>query len=398
VTRVLLPLGEPLLPGKARFVAIVNTAMALARAGADVKLLLPGPPAAVSRYVVDDLGGTMPPGLEVVRIGGWHRALGHPFTWNGLLIASACRAVRRLATDARVIAHVRHEKLAAALVEHPVPVVFEAHAIAADYERERGRPARRVDEADRRTRSILARAAGLAAITQGLLDALVARYGFKGPTAVARSGIDLDRFPRLWPAGAVARRAGPPVIVYVGRLGGWKAVPVLIRAVGSVPGARLLLVGGGDAEEAPRLREVAREAGVADRVEITARVPHRAIAAKLADASVAVHVLPQDLGIATRDTSPLKLVEYLAAGIPVVASDVPAVREIVTDGVSAVLAPAGDSAALGAAICRVLEDPALQERLSIEGRAVAERHSWDARAHILRALHERARLACGGAS
>lgn len=389
--RILFPLAEPVLPGKARFVAIVNTALALARAGAEVKLMLPGPEGAVARYAAAHLGRDVDPRLEVVRIAGWHRALGHPFTWNRLVIAGARRAAARLSAGARTVIHVRHEKVAAALVaQRAAPVVFEAHAIPADYEKERRHGARRAAEAEARTRAILGGADGLAAITDGLLDALVARYGFRGPTSVARSGIDLERFPHQWLARKDDRRGHTPTIVYVGRLGGWKAVPLLVRALARVERARLRIIGGTDDVEKARLQTLARDAGVFDRVEIAGAVPNREVAAILASASLAVHVLPPDLGIAARDTSPLKLLEYLAVGVPIVASDLPSVRELVTHDVTAVLASPGDPAALAAAIRRVLEDSELQERLSTAGRAVAERHDWDARARILLDLHERA--------
>jgi glycosyltransferase involved in cell wall biosynthesis len=390
--RVLMPLGEPLLPGKARFVAIVNTAAALARAGLDVRLMLPGRPDAVARWASGDLGLALPPRLSVVRLAGWHRALGHPLTWGFVTTSAALRAVRRARGDRGTLVHVRHEKLADALArrrEDVPPFVFEAHALSADYERECGRSARRVARADARTRRILGGAAGVAAITAGLRDSLVSRYGFGGPSVVARSGIDLARFPRSWSGGRGAQ-AGAPRVAYVGRLGAWKAVGALVDAVARIPSARLVLVGAGDDGDAERLRARALAAGAGDRVELRGRIPHREVAAALADADVAVHALPADLSIAARDTSPLKLLEYLAVGVPVVAPDLPSIREIVTDGESAVLFPPGVPGAIEAALRRVLADPALQRRLSDAGRAIAERHDWDARARILAGLYEKA--------
>ncbi len=87
--------------------------------------------------------------------------------------------------------------------------------------------------------------------------------------------------------------------------------------------------------------------------------------------------------ISERYTSPLKLFEYLAMGRPIVASDLPAIREILTDGQSALLVPAGDAAALAAAIQRVAGDPALASRLAAGALALAPRFTWDVRAERL---------------
>jgi glycosyltransferase involved in cell wall biosynthesis len=386
---VLFPLTEPILVGKARFVAIVNTSAALARAGTRVTLLLPGPPEAVARYAAEDLGFTLPPGLEVVRTRGWHRALGHPVTWNRITIGSALRVIDRSRGSADVV-HVRHEKLALALARRrrAPRFVFEAHAIAADYERELHRSERRIARADARMRAILGGASGLVSVSRGLEAEIVRRYGYRGPAVVARSGFDPEKFPRSWSDRGEARSNGGSRVVYVGRLGAWKAVGSLIDALGRLPDVRLVLVGSGEEQDMARLREAARAAGAEARLEIAGRVTNREVASIVASADVAVHALPGDLSIATRDTSPLKLLEYLAVGIPVVATDVPSIREIVEDGTSALLVPPGDPDALASTIRRLLSDSGLRKRLSAAGSAIAARHTWEERARVLIRLYE----------
>jgi glycosyltransferase involved in cell wall biosynthesis len=103
------------------------------------------------------------------------------------------------------------------------------------------------------------------------------------------------------------------------------------------------------------------------------------VAALLSDASILV--LPNTpSSISERYTSPLKLFEYLAMGRAIVASDLPAIREILVHEESALLVPAGNSAALAAAIERLAADPALAARLAAGARALAPRFTWDARA------------------
>ena len=89
----------------------------------------------------------------------------------------------------------------------------------------------------------------------------------------------------------------------------------------------------------------------------------------------------------------LAALEALAAGLPVVASDLDVFRGFLADGESALLTPAGDGAALGRALARIALDPALADRLRAGGRRVVPEYTWDAAA----AAHERAYEAFLGA-
>src|SRR5690606_19885917 len=94
--------------------------------------------------------------------------------------------------------------------------------------------------------------------------------------------------------------------------------------------------------------------------------------------------------ISERYTSPLKLFEYLALGRAIVASDLPAIREVLTHDVDALLVPPGDAAALAAAIGRLADDAALRTRLGAAARARAAAFTWAARAERLEAALEAA--------
>jgi phosphatidylinositol alpha-mannosyltransferase len=83
------------------------------------------------------------------------------------------------------------------------------------------------------------------------------------------------------------------------------------------------------------------------------------------------------------------LVEAMAAGTPVVASDIPGYRDVVRDGRDGLLVPPRDPEALAEATARVLEDPALAARLSTAGPERASAFSWDAVAPRLEAVYER---------
>jgi glycosyltransferase involved in cell wall biosynthesis len=111
--------------------------------------------------------------------------------------------------------------------------------------------------------------------------------------------------------------------------------------------------------------------------EVTGAVPHHEVPALLATASIGLAPYAPD---APGYFSPLKLFEYLAAGLAVVAGAIDGVREVVGDG-QAVLVPPGDPAALAEAVRDVAADARWRARLGEAGRAlVAAEHTWDRRA------------------
>jgi glycosyltransferase involved in cell wall biosynthesis len=92
-----------------------------------------------------------------------------------------------------------------------------------------------------------------------------------------------------------------------------------------------------------------------------------------------------------RHTSPIKAFEAMAAGRPIVATDLPSTREVLRDGENALLAPPGDADALAAAIRRLLADEKEAERLARAAWELSPAYSWDARARALRALFDEVR-------
>lgn len=142
-----------------------------------------------------------------------------------------------------------------------------------------------------------------------------------------------------------------------------------------LPDLRLLIVGDGSAM--PSLQVLARRSGYADRILFPGRVP-RDLAARYHQA-LDVFVVPRkDLEV-TRSVTPLKPVEAMACSRPVVASDLPALAEIVDDGVTGLLADAGDPTSFAAALRTLLTDPRLTEELGAAGRGrVLRERTWAA--------------------
>jgi glycosyltransferase involved in cell wall biosynthesis len=157
-------------------------------------------------------------------------------------------------------------------------------------------------------------------------------------------------------------------------------VDTLIEALVVVPAARAVIIGGQPGEgDGVRLEALARARGVATRTEFAGWKPPSEVASLLERCDILV--LPNVRStISERYTSPLKLFEYLAAGRPIVASNLPALREILTDGINAMLVEPGNPVALAGAVNALAHDPQLSDRLARRAFADAALYSWDARA------------------
>jgi glycosyltransferase involved in cell wall biosynthesis len=130
-----------------------------------------------------------------------------------------------------------------------------------------------------------------------------------------------------------------------------------------------------------------RELGLEECLTFTGPVAPTEVEARLAQAEILV--LPNTgTKVSARYTSPLKLFEYLAAGKPIIASDLPALREVLRQEENCLLTPPGDARALADAIKRLAADPALSERLARQAFADADQYTWDRRAARLEQLFE----------
>jgi glycosyltransferase involved in cell wall biosynthesis len=274
------------------------------------------------------------------------------------------------------------------------PVVYESHGFAPDVAGElhalvatarRASPRKLARLAARESR-VWREAAGYVTITKALADLMTTRFGSRDNLAVVPDGVRLPP-DRTWEP---PPRLETPVVGYAGHLYAWKGVDVLLDAIARLPQARGLIVGGHEAEpDLARLREHARRLGIDHRVEFTGHVAPRAVESQLARAGILV--LPnRPTAISTRFTSPLKLFEYMAAGRAIVASDLPAIREVLHDGENGLLVEAGNAGALAEAVRRLSSDPALAARLARVAWEGAADYAWSRRAARLEPVLERA--------
>ncbi len=212
----------------------------------------------------------------------------------------------------------------------------------------------------------------------GVLKAMIAAAGVpEQQIEVVPNGIDPVRFAAL-----PQRPAAPDKVVlgFVGFVREWHGLDTVIAAMAADPATPLELVVVGDGPAVPALRQQAKASGVADRVHMAGLVAHDAIPELVAGFDIALQ--PRVVAYA----SPLKLFEYMAAGKAIVAPDQPNIREVLVDGVTALLFDPAASDTMWTAIRALTADPALRGRLGAAASAEITRRGYTWRANAERVV------------
>jgi glycosyltransferase involved in cell wall biosynthesis len=190
--------------------------------------------------------------------------------------------------------------------------------------------------------------------------------------------------PRAAAAPRPGAAMGPLHIVFLGQLGARKGAPQLIEALASLAGRgdwAATMAGDG---EVVQCRERVKQLGLADRIAIPGQLDAPAAAQLLGGADI--FTLPS-----FAENLPMAILEACAAGVPVVATPVGEIRDVIEDGRNGLLVEPGDVAGLAQALQRLLDDPALRQSLGAAARADhAERYSLKAYLPRLAAIWKRA--------
>jgi glycosyltransferase involved in cell wall biosynthesis len=376
---------------RANGVQTMETCHALARRGHQVRLVVRPDSASPPRDPWAYYGLAPVAGLVIDRV----RVPASPAARRAAYVAASVgRSIGRFRAD---LILTRDLAIAALLLRIPAaarpPVVYESHGFSPAVSEDlpdmistaaAPTPAKR-RRLHAREQRVWARADGYITITAALARELEGRFGQRPRLAVVPDGA------RVGEVGEVGLRTGATggrVVGYAGHLYPWKGPDVLVAALERLPGVRALVVGGLAGEpDLGRVRALA-DRTVPGRVEFAGQVDPPRVAALLRHADVLA--LPNTPGrVSAAYTSPLKLFEYMASGRPIVASDLPALREVLRPDANAVLVEAGDASALAAGLARVLADAALAGRLAAQAREDVRAWSWDRRAERVESLIER---------
>jgi glycosyltransferase involved in cell wall biosynthesis len=191
-------------------------------------------------------------------------------------------------------------------------------------------------------------------------------------------------------------------LLYFGALQRWQGIDVALRAfarLADFPELRLVICASHASRERHALERSARRLGVAERLQWLTALEEPELAAWRAHALATVAPLTECARNVLQGCAPLKVLESMADGVPVVASDLASTREIITDGVDGRLVQADRPAELARALRLLLEYPEERARLGAEAQlTIARRFRWDDAVASLQRLYDgilqRRRMAC----
>lgn len=343
---------------KAHGIQIMKTCEALAALGHDIELIVPDRKTDISDDPFSYYGLTTR--FKITRLPVWdtvrYGRLG--FLLESFLFAQSAR--RHLAAAAYDIVYGRDEHVLALLRS---PFAWESHTGAWNAA----------------ARAVARDAKRIIVISEGLKEYYAGKGVPAHKIAVAHDGVDLDAFACPESRHAARARLGLPqdaaVAMYIGRLDGWKGTETLLEASGHMEGVTLAVIGG----EPAQLETLSRRF---PNVRFLGARPYTELADNMAAADVLVLPNTGTDEISARFTSPLKLFAYMTSGIPIVASDLPSIREII-DETAGYLVPADDPATLREGVQEALKGDGTR---AAKARQRVEAYSWRHRAERIAAV------------
>jgi glycosyltransferase involved in cell wall biosynthesis len=174
--------------------------------------------------------------------------------------------------------------------------------------------------------------------------------------------------------------ADHPTLLYLGTLADWQGLELLLTAMPAIRArhpVRLRIVGSGRGRQRKDLLKRIHKLGLDEAVSIEPAVPHHEVPGLISQAAVCLAPLTYNDRNVTQGCCPLKILEYMACGRPVVAANLPAVRELAREGVDALLFTPDDPADLARCVVVLLDDPSMAQGLADRAaRRASDRFSW----------------------
>lgn len=279
--------------------------------------------------------------------------------------------------------YTRDSNIASWLVRLGLPTIYEAHVVP-----KRGQRWLLKTMTQNRTLKLVV-------VLTSFIRSRLMEIGFPAEKVIILpDGVDVQMFARLPCKNACRRRLGlpldRPIIGYIGRfhtLGMEKGIPELVQAMAHLHAANgmapLLLCVGGPMDVVPQYLALASRLGIPkSHICFADRVPNKDVPLWVRSFDVAVAPFPLTEHYAYF-MSPLKLFEYMAAGVPIVTTDLPSIREILQHRKNAWLVQPGSAQGLAEGIRTVLTDPPLAQNLVQESLNHVRSYTWLQRTHRL---------------
>ena len=245
-----------------------------------------------------------------------------------------------------------------------IPIVFEIHGLS--YFKKK--------QPDKNEQKALRKASLGLVTTKSLLNFIRKVYKISLPLYhLSLATEPVDSFPYLGPK-------DPPILFYTGQLYPSQGVELLLKALKNIPKAHLFIAGG-KPSEISHYQKLASQFKVKDRVIFLGFVPYGQIKSLLLKADILL--LPALAEGKQLYVAHQKLYDYLSVGRPIVASDLPSVREEVKDGEEAVLFEPNNSDSLAEAIDSILQNPDWAKYLAQKAHKKARELTWEIRTQKL---------------
>ena len=241
------------------------------------------------------------------------------------------------------------------------------------------------------TRQMFKQTTHIVAVSEPLKQGIVRRFKLDpAKFSVVINGAEVDLFVNTAQSEDIRSRYGvgdEPLIIFVGSFQPWHSIDLLIEAFTLMAStntkAKLVLVGDGKLRS--EMESKVHSLQIEKRVLFTGRVSHQDVVALLATSQVAV--LSHRHSMAALSGTPLKLLEYMAAGKAIVAPALPNIERVLTHRVTGLLVPPDNPEALADAMVELLEDEPLRSKMGQAAKQEAiEKHSWDRAVSELEAI------------
>lgn len=228
-------------------------------------------------------------------------------------------------------------------------------------------------------RQVFKRAAGIIVITQKIKDILIDLKVDKDKILVAADGVDLSDFNTNLSSADCRQKINLPqdkkIILYTGHLFEWKGAQVLAEAARSLPDYLIVFVGGTEED----IEKFKSQNSQLDNILIAGHQPHQEINCWLRAADTLVLPNSGQYKISKYWTSPMKMFEYMAVKRPMVASDLPSIREVLNKS-NAILVEPDKPEILAQEIKRIIDNPDLAKKIAQQAYSDVGQYSWDKRA------------------